>query len=122
LGGNPFDQADIPMLKEASPINVIDQFKAPILLTTGSKDRRVPKRQIDRMATALADAGKDVTYFYYPVEGHDYRDPGSWISFWSIAEKFLANHIGGRFETRPGDKEIGNYLVVQGKFFIDSVN
>lgn len=35
--GNPFDQADIPMLKQASSINAIDQFKAPILLTTGSK-------------------------------------------------------------------------------------
>ncbi len=120
--GDPFDKEDIPMLKDASPIHAVAKIKAPVLLTTGSKDQRVPQSQVDNMASALAESGKDVTYFYYPDEVHDFRDPDSWISFWAVAEKFLSIHLGGRCEPGHGDQESGNRVVVNGQTLFDSLN
>ena len=89
-----------------------------MLLTTGGKDGRVPKKQVDEFADALVAGGKDVIYFYYPEEVHDYREPGSWISFWAIAEQFLAMHLGGRYQPVGRDLEKGDYKVVYGRAFI----
>ncbi|MCB9230995.1 MAG: S9 family peptidase [Bacteroidia bacterium] len=95
--GNPFDSTEAQMLAAQSPINFVDQVRAPVLLTTGSKDERVPQAQMDTMATALKNAGKEVQYFYYPEEVHDYRADSNWISFWEAGEKFLAKHLGGKY-------------------------
>ncbi len=119
--GDPNDAADRQMLRDASPIRAVERITAPILLTTGSRDVRVPQEQIDSMAQALSEAGRDVVYFYYPEEGHDYRMPESWISFWAISEAFLATHLGGRCEPDRGDKSRGHLVVVQGQAFVDSI-
>ncbi|MCB9286431.1 MAG: S9 family peptidase [Lewinellaceae bacterium] len=116
--GNPNTPDGIRLLRQQSPINYVENFQSPILLTTGGKDGRVPKRQVDDFADALYKAGKEVTYFYYPEEVHDYREPGSWISFWAIAEQFLAQNLGGRYEPVGRDLEKGDYKVVYGRQFI----
>lgn len=108
VGNLPEDAA---MLRSYSPINFIDRIQAPLLLTTGSKDDRVPQSQMDHMADAMKKAGKDVTYFYYPEEEHDYRSNESWVSFWAIAEGFLAKHLGGRSQPGEKDRQRGNYVV-----------
>lgn len=116
--GDPRRPEGARLLREQSPINHIEEFRSPILLTTGSKDGRVPQRQVDEFADALNAAGKDVIYFYYPNEVHDYREPGSWISFWAIAEQFLARSLGGRYQPAGRDLEKGDYKVVYGRQFI----
>lgn len=119
--GDPFDPTEQKMLREVSPLFHIDKIKAPLLLTTGSKDARVPQEQMDRMAEALARKGQSPIYFYYPEEVHDYRDPGSWISFWAIAEKFLQDHLGGKYQNYPADLDEGNYRIVEGGEFIEGL-
>ena len=107
-------------MRSYSPTNYVSQFKSPILLTTGSKDGRVPQQQVDALARALHDAQKEVVYFYYPDEVHDYRDPGSWLSFWAIAEQFLHRYLGGQAEpVRDGLKK-GNFKVVYGEDWINN--
>lgn len=101
------------LLRKHSPINAVAQIKSPLLLTTGSKDQRVPQAQSESMAQAMKKAKKEFSYFYYPEEGHDYRAPESWISFWAVAEDFLAKHLGGKKEVPGDDLEKGNFVVVE---------
>ncbi|MCO6491919.1 MAG: S9 family peptidase [Phaeodactylibacter sp.] len=116
--GDPRRPEDVRLLQEQSPINHVREYQSPILLTTGGKDGRVPQRQVDAFADALNAVGKDVIYFYYPEEVHDYREPGSWVSFWAIAEQFLSRHLGGRYQPAGRDLEKGDYKVVYGRRFI----
>lgn len=117
--GNPSTNDSLGLFLQ-SPINYVGQIQSPLLLTTGSKDKRVPQNQLDQMATSMRQSGKEVIYFYYPDEVHDYQDPESWTSFWTVAEQFLAQNLGGRYE--PVDKRAtNNYTVVEGKAFMNQL-
>lgn len=116
--GDPNTAEGKALLQRHSPINHVQDYQRPILLTTGSKDGRVPQKQVDQFADALNAAGKEVVYFYYPEEVHDFREPGSWISFWAIAEQFLAQNLGGRYQPVGRDLEKGDFKVVYGRPFI----
>lgn len=113
--GNPFTAEGSELLRRHSPYHHIDGITSPLLLTTGGQDERVPKAQVDAYAKALADGGKEVVYFYYPDEVHDFREPDSWISFWAIAEQFLQRYLGGRYQPPGDDLRRGNYHIVYGK-------
>ncbi|HEX5447203.1 MAG TPA: S9 family peptidase, partial [Pirellulales bacterium] len=39
-----------------------------------------------------------VTYVLYPDEGHGFARPENRLSFNAVAEAFLAEHLGGRYE------------------------
>lgn len=119
--GDPNTEEGAELLKAHSPTTYIENIKNPLLLTTGSLDERVPQSQADDFAKALDDAGKEVVYFYYPEEVHDYRQPESWISFWAIAEDFLHKHVGGRKEPRKEDIENGNFITVYGAGYIEEI-
>jgi len=46
----------------------------------------------------MKKAGKQVEYIEYPDEGHGFARPENRLAFFAAAEKFLAEHIGGRAE------------------------
>jgi len=120
--GDPNTPEGTALLKRHSPHHHVDSIQSPILLTTGSKDDRIPQKQMDDFAAALEQAGKSPIYFYYPEEGHDYRQPGSWISFWGIAEQFLHQHLGGQYEPVGRDLKKGEFEVIYGKEYIDALD
>jgi dipeptidyl aminopeptidase/acylaminoacyl peptidase len=39
-----------------------------------------------------------VQYVEYPDEGHGFARPENRLDFYAKAEKFLAEHLGGRYE------------------------
>lgn len=119
--GDPNNEGDVKMLQSYSPTTYVKSVNSPILLTTGSLDERVPQKQVDDFAQALDEAGKEVVYFYYPEEVHDYRRPESWISFWAIAEDFLHKHTGGRKQMRGEDIDKGNFTTVFGAGYIEEI-
>ena len=98
--GDPIKEKKL--LTEQSPINYIKEIRSPLLLTTGTKDQRVAQSQMENMADSLLREDKQVLYFYYPDEGHDYEKQENWCAFWAIAEKFLAVHLGGRYQPDEG--------------------
>ncbi|MGI9526589.1 MAG: alpha/beta hydrolase family protein, partial [Weeksellaceae bacterium] len=109
--GDPNNPEDLKMLNEQSPINYVENITKPLLLTTGARDNRISKPMNDLMAKKMKEAGKHITYFFYPEEGHDYRNPQSWTSFWGIAEDFLHNHLGGKYEPYTPSSDV-NYEMV----------
>ena len=44
-----------------------------------------------------------VTYVLYPDEGHGFARPENRLSFNAVTEAFLAQHLGGRFESVGDD-------------------
>jgi dipeptidyl aminopeptidase/acylaminoacyl peptidase len=92
-------------LHDQSPLFAVNAIARPLLLTQGGKDTIVHPYQADRFAEAMKAAGKPLTYLFYPDEPHDYNRPENWASFWAVAERFLHEHLGGRYEPPGHDLE-----------------
>jgi len=119
--GDPSTAEGKATLQKASPINYVKNVESPVLLVSGGQDSRVPESQSEEFATALDDAGKSALYLSYPEEGHHFSQQNTWISFWAIAEQFLAKHLGGKFAPVGEDLEKGFYDAVIGADFIDGL-
>jgi hypothetical protein len=61
---------------------------------------------------ALQEKGIPVTYLLYPDEGHGFARPANRLSFHAIAERFLAEVLGGRCEPVGDDLERSSMQVV----------
>lgn len=66
--------------------NYLDWINAPIQLNQGTADEEVPQKWSDQFVKELQDKGKDITYFTYPGEDHNF-DQGSWST---VIEKNIA--------------------------------
>jgi hypothetical protein len=63
---------------------------------------------------ALKAKGIPVTYVLYPDEGHGFTRPENRLSFYAIAEAFLARALGGRLEPVGTDFEGSSIQVLEG--------
>jgi hypothetical protein len=52
-----------------------------------------------------------VTYVLYPDEGHGFARPENRLSFYAVAEAFLAKYLGGRYEPIGDDFRESNITV-----------
>ncbi len=97
--GHP--EKDAEFLKSRSPLFKVDQITRPLLIAQGANDPRVKRSESLQIVEALKNAGKTVEYIEYPDEGHGFARPENRLDFYARAEKFLATHIGGRYEPVP---------------------
>ena len=61
---------DYEFLKSISPINAIDNVKAPLLIVHGANDPRVPLFEAQQMEEKIKKNGGEVELIVYPDEGH----------------------------------------------------
>ena len=94
--GHPEKDADF--LKSRSPLFHVDQIKIPILIAHGANDPRVKQAESEQIVEAMRKKGIAYEYLLFPDEGHGFAKPENRIKFYAAAEKFLARHLGGRFE------------------------
>jgi len=94
--GNPETEQDF--LKSRSPLFKADQIEIPMLIAQGANDPRVPQAESEQIVQALKEKGIDYEYLLFPDEGHGFAKPQNRIKFYAAAEKFLAKHLGGRYE------------------------
>jgi acetyl esterase/lipase len=85
--------ADREMFSKYSPALQADRIKAPVLITMGSGDMRVPQVHGDNFVSALRSAGKKVEYVIYKGEGHGYNKDENVFDFYKRLEKFFAEHL-----------------------------
>ncbi|MBI2032880.1 MAG: prolyl oligopeptidase family serine peptidase [Candidatus Levybacteria bacterium] len=64
-------------VEKYSPTNYFDWIIAPIQLHQGVLDESVPMIWSDQLAEILKKKGKDVEYFTYPQENHNFTN-GTW--------------------------------------------
>lgn len=81
-------------LAERSPVTKVDRIVKPLLIGQGAKDPRVNKAESDQVVSAMKARNIPVTYVVYPEEGHGFAKPENRMSFFAIAEAFLAQHLG----------------------------
>ncbi|MBU1626274.1 S9 family peptidase [bacterium] len=99
--GNPDTEQDF--LKSRSPLSKVDQIKIPMLIGQGANDPRVKQAEAEQIVEAMKAKGIDYEYILYPDEGHGFAKPENRLKFYAAAEKFLAKHLGGRYEEATGD-------------------
>jgi dipeptidyl aminopeptidase/acylaminoacyl peptidase len=60
----------------------------------------------EALVAALRKAKREVTYIFYPDEGHGFARPENQFDFYRRVEEFLAKHLAGRAE--PWKKVAGS--------------
>lgn len=76
-------------LDSISPIQVIDQFKAPLFVYQGQNDPRVPRSEQDQLVRALRKRGLTVEYMVAPDEGHSLSHRPNKLEFVGRTNRFL---------------------------------
>jgi dipeptidyl aminopeptidase/acylaminoacyl peptidase len=96
--GNPATAAGRAQLERQSPLNSASKIKAPLLVVQGANDPRVNRAESEQIVIALRDRGFPVEYILAPDEGHGFARPINNLVLYTTAEKFLAKHLGGRYQ------------------------
>ena len=94
--GNP--ETEEEFLWERSPLSRVDDIKIPLLIAQGANDPRVKQAESEQIVAAMNEKGIDHEYLLFPDEGHGFAKPENRMKFFAAAERFLAKHLGGRFE------------------------
>ena len=112
--GDPNTSEGLAQMKRQSPLTNADKIKTPLLVVQGANDPRVNKRESDQIVIALRDRNFPVEYLVAPDEGHGFARPVNNMAMIATSEKFLAKHIGGRYQetmTTAVAKRLGEITV-----------
>lgn len=112
--GDPRTEDGRKLLQDRSPLNKVNNITKPLLIAQGANDPRVKQAESDQIVDAMKSKSIPVTYVLYPDEGHGFARPENRMAFQAIAEAFLAEHLGGRFEPIGDDFEGSTTHVLAG--------
>ena len=101
--GDPGTPEGKAQLDRQSPLNSADKIKTPLMVVQGANDPRVNKAESDQIVIALRDRNYPVSYIVAPDEGHGFARPVNNMAMLAAAEKFLAGHLGGRYQESMPD-------------------
>jgi len=112
--GDPTTEDGKKFLASRSPVNFVDKITRPLLIAQGLNDPRVNHDESAQVVKAMEARKIPVTYVLYPDEGHGFARPRNRMSFYAVAEAFLAEHLGGRFQPIGSDFEGSSITVPNG--------
>ncbi len=92
--GNPATEKDF--LNSRSPVNVLTNIKAQLLIGQGGKDERVKQQFTDELVLGMQKAAKSVSYYLYPDAGHVLTKEPDIIDYYGHVVEFLGLYLGGR--------------------------
>jgi dipeptidyl aminopeptidase/acylaminoacyl peptidase len=101
-------------LESRSPLFRAEKIQRPLLIGQGANDPRVNQAESDQIVKALKAKSIPVTYVLFPDEGHGFARPENRKAFNAVAEAFLAEHLGGRFEPVGADFAGSTIVVPEG--------
>jgi dipeptidyl aminopeptidase/acylaminoacyl peptidase len=79
--------------EDRSPINFVDQIKAPLYLLAGGNDPRCPKTEAQQVVDAIKKRGGVVEYKVYENEGHGFAKVENQIDAYRRVADFLKAHV-----------------------------
>ncbi|HTJ76564.1 MAG TPA: S9 family peptidase [Acidimicrobiales bacterium] len=94
--GNPDTEEEF--MWSRSPLSRAGDIRIPLLIAQGANDPRVKQAEAEQIVAALTEKGIDHEYLLFGDEGHGFAKPENRLKFYAAAERFLAKHLGGRFE------------------------
>jgi dipeptidyl aminopeptidase/acylaminoacyl peptidase len=81
------------LFEDRSPINFIDQIKAPLMLLAGGHDPRCPKSETQQVVDAIKKRGGTVEHKIYENEGHGFARVENQIDAYQRVADFLLAHV-----------------------------
>lgn len=96
--GDPRTDAGRALLTERSPLTRAGAIVRPLLIAQGANDPRVKQAESDQIVTTMKANRLPVSYVLFPDEGHGFARPENRLAFFAVAEAFLAQHLGGRYQ------------------------
>ncbi|MEX2393614.1 MAG: S9 family peptidase [Actinomycetota bacterium] len=96
LLGNP--ERDRDELWACSPLSRVADITIPVFIAQGANDPRVKQAESEQIVAAMKDRGIPHTYQLFEDEGHYFVQPENRKAFHLAAERFMAQHLGGRAE------------------------
>ncbi|MGB8886811.1 MAG: S9 family peptidase [Candidatus Korobacteraceae bacterium] len=81
------------LYEDRSPINFVDQIKAPLLLLAGGNDPRCPADEAQQVADAVKKRGGTVQLKIYKDEGHGFARVENQIDAYQKVSDFLKVHV-----------------------------
>ncbi len=81
------------LYEDRSPINFVDQIKAPLYLLAGGNDPRCPKEEAQQVFDAVKKRGGVVEYKVYENEGHGFARVENQIDAYKRVADFLKAHV-----------------------------
>lgn len=109
--GDPRTEEGRKFLDSRSPLSFVDKISKPLLIGQGANDPRVKQSESDQIVKSMQEKNIPVTYVIYSDEGHGFARPENNLSFFAVAELFLAQHLMGRSEP-IGDDFVGSTIQV----------
>jgi dipeptidyl aminopeptidase/acylaminoacyl peptidase len=94
--GDPATDAEF--LRSRSPLAYVDRVRIPMLIAQGANDPRVKQAESEQIVAAMKAKNIPYEYLQFPDEGHGFAKPENRLKFYAAAERFLARHLGGRYE------------------------
>lgn len=95
--GHP--EKDEEFLKSRSPLFKVDAIKIPLFIAQGGQDVRVKQEESEQIVTELKKRCIPHEYLLFPEEGHGFSNADNRLLFYQKAEKFLASHLGGSYQS-----------------------
>jgi dipeptidyl aminopeptidase/acylaminoacyl peptidase len=81
------------LYEDRSPINFVDQIKAPLYLLAGGNDPRCPKTEAQQVVDAIKKRGGVVEYKVYADEGHGFARVENQIDAYKRVADFVKAHV-----------------------------
>lgn len=119
--GDPRTAEGRELLKQRSPLTFADKISKPLLIAQGANDPRVKQAEADQIVDAMKSRKLPVTYVLYPDEGHGFARPQNRLSFYAVAEGFLAKCLGGHAEPIGNDFAGSSLKVKEGADYIEGL-
>jgi dipeptidyl aminopeptidase/acylaminoacyl peptidase len=116
--GDPRTEEGKKLLAERSPLTRAGDIRKPLLIGQGANDPRVNKAESDQIVAAMKAKNIPVTYVLFPDEGHGFARPNNRTAFYAVAEGFLAQCLGGRYEPIGTDFKGSSIQVLEGAQYV----
>lgn len=84
---------DREMLERISPLNYIDNIRAPLMVCHGEHDPRVPLFEAEQVVEAVRNQGQDVVLRVYEDEGHALSKRPNVLDAFALMGAFLTKHL-----------------------------
>ncbi|WP_064428868.1 S9 family peptidase [Rickettsia sp. Tenjiku01] len=108
----PWDtEEEKEFLRQRSPLNFVDNIKKPLFIAQGVHDVRVVQAESEQIVNSMQAKHIPVVYALYKDEGHGFAKAVNRISYYALAEQFLAKVLKGRAEHIGDDLKNANLIL-----------
>lgn len=96
--GDPLIPEQKQDMENRSPINFVDNIKAPLMLIQGANDPRVTQVESDNIAKKMYQKSLPVEYLLAKDEGHGFIKRANKLASIIATERFFGKYLGGKVD------------------------